>query len=50
MEHECESDTNCHLCTQCSHQRIDTGTGGFGNKRTRGDHLNLGIIEIGQNT
>ena len=26
------------------------GTGGLGNKRTSGDHLNYCIIEIGQNT
>ena len=26
------------------------GTGGFGNKRTNGDHPNEYIIEIGQNT
>ena len=33
-----------------SHQRIDKGTGGLGNKRTNGDHPNYCIIEIGQNT
>ena len=26
------------------------GTGGFGNKRTSGDHLNYSIVEIGKNT
>ena len=34
-----------------SHQRINKGTGGLGNKRTSGDHPNYCIIiEIGQNT
>ena len=28
---------------------IDTGTGGFGNKMTSGDHPNYSIIKIGQN-
>ena len=32
-----------------NHQRIDTGTGGLGNKRTNGDHTNYSIIKIGQN-
>ena len=30
--------------------KIDTGTGGFRNKRTSGDHPNYSIIKIGQNT
>ena len=29
---------------------IITGTGGFRNKKTSGDHLNYCIVEIGQNT
>ena len=33
-----------------SHQRIGTGTGRLGNKRTSGDHPNYRIVEIGQNT
>ena len=33
-----------------SHQRIGTGHGGLGNKRTSGDHPNNNIVEIGQNT
>ena len=33
-----------------SPQRIDTKTGGLGNKRMSGDHPNYCIIEIGQNT
>ena len=28
------SDTSCNLCAWHSHQRIDNGTGGLGNKRT----------------
>ena len=33
-----------------SHQRIGTGTGGLGNKRTNCDHPNDCIIKIDQNT
>ena len=33
-----------------SHQRIDKGTGGLGNKRSNGHHPNDSIIKIGQNT
>ena len=33
-----------------SHQRINEGTGGHGNKRTSEDHPNYYIIENGQNT
>ena len=29
---------------------LGSETGGLGNKRTRGDHPNYSIIEIGQNT
>ena len=38
------------MCARYSHQRICTGTGGLGNKRTSGDHPNYSIVEIGQNT
>ena len=48
MEHG--SDTNCNKWTRYSHQRIDKGTGGLGNKRTSGDHSNNSIIKICQNT
>ena len=30
--------------------RVDNETGGLGNKRTSGDHINNSIIKIGQNT
>ena len=50
MEYESDGDTNCNWCTQYSHQRISTGTGGLGNKRTRGDHPNYSIIKISLNT
>ena len=49
-KHESDGDTNCYWCARYSHQRIDTGTGGLGNRRTRGDHPNYSIVEIGQNT
>ena len=29
---------------------IDAGTGGLENQRTKGDHPNYNIVEIGQNT
>ena len=38
------------MCARYSHQRIGTGTGGLGKKRTSGDHPNYSIVEIGQNT
>ena len=50
MEHESDGDTNCNWYVWYSHQRIDEGTGGLGNKRTNGDHPNDSIIKIGQNT
>ena len=34
------SDSNCNWCPWYSQQRIGTGTGGLGNKRTSGDHPN----------
>ena len=45
--------SSCGFCSsrgplRYSHKRI--GTGGLGNKRTRGDHPNDSIIEIGQST
>ena len=50
MEHESDGDTSYNWCASYSHQRIDNGTGGLGNKRTSGDHLNDSIIKISQNT
>ena len=50
MEHKSDGDTSCNWCTRYSHQKIGTETGGLGNKRTSGDHLNYNIVEIGQNT
>ena len=44
------SDTSCNWHAWYCHQRIGTGTGGFGNKKTSGDHPNNSIVEIGQNT
>ena len=45
VEHESDVYTNCNWCFWYSHQRIGTGTGGLGNKRTHGDHPNYCIIE-----
>ena len=50
VEHESDSDPNCNWCSLYSHQRTGTRTGGYGNKKTSGDHLNYSIIEIDQNT
>ena len=50
MEHESDGDSNSNRCTWYPHKRIDTGTGGLGNKRTSGDHSNYCIFEIAQNT
>ena len=50
MEHESDGDTNCNWCSKYSHQRIGTGTGGHGNKRTSRDHSNYNIIKNSQNT
>ena len=50
MEHESDGGTSCNWCARYSHQRIGTGTGRLGNKRTNGHHPNYSIIEIGQNT
>ena len=49
MEHESDGDTNCNWCSCYIHQRIGTETGGFGNKRTSGNHPNYSIIKISQN-
>ena len=50
MKNESDGDIDCNWRARYSHERIDTGTGGLGNKRTNGDHPNNCIVEIGQNT
>ena len=50
MEHERDNYTKCNWCSWYSHQRIDIGTGGLGNKKISGDYPNYCIIEIDQNT
>ena len=50
VEHESDGDTNCNWCSWYSHQKIDTGTGGLGNKRTSRDHPNYNIIKISHHT
>ena len=50
MEHESDGDTSCNWYARYSHQRTDKGTGGFGNKRTCGDHPNDIIVKNDQNT
>ena len=45
MEHESDGDTNCNWRVRHNHKGIIiTGTGGFGNKRTIGDHPNYSIV------
>ena len=47
MERESDGDTNCNWRARYSQQRISTGIGGFGNKRTGEDHQNYSIVKIG---
>ena len=49
MKHENDGDTSCNWHARYTNQRIGTGTGGLGNKRTSGDDLNYRIVEIDQN-
>ena len=50
VKHESDGDINCNWCFWYSHQRIDSGTGGLGNKRTSREHPNYSFVEISQNT
>ena len=50
MEHEGDNYNNHDWCFWYSHQRFIKGTGGFGGRRTTGNHPNYNIIENGQNT
>ena len=50
MEHESDGDINCNWCARYSQQSIGTGTEGFGNITTSGDHSKDSIVEIGHNT
>ena len=50
MEHESDDDIICNWRNRYSNQSIDTGTGGFRNKGTSGDHLNYAIAETIQDT
>ena len=47
MEQETDSDTSCNWHARYIHQKIGTGTGGLGDKRMNGDHLNYSIGVIG---
>ena len=47
MKHESDGDRNSGCHARYSHERIGTGIGGLGNKKTSGDHPNYSIIEIG---
>ena len=44
MEHESNGDTNSNRRTRHGHQRIDIGTGGFGNKTSSGDHYAAALL------
>ena len=50
MGRKINGDTNCNQFARYNHQRIGAWTGGLGNKRSSGDHLDYSIVEIGQNT
>ena len=50
MKHKSDGAINCDRSTRYSHQRIDKGTRGRGNKRESRDHLDYSIVEIGWNT
>ena len=50
IEREGDGDNNCDWFARYVQQRIHSGIGGFGNKRTSANHLNYNIVEIGQNT
>ena len=50
MSYKRDGNSNCNWCARYSHQRIGTGTGGLGNKRTSGNHPNNSITKISQNT
>ena len=50
VEHESANYTNCNWYFWYSPRRIDTRTGGLGNKWTKEDHPNYSIIKFGQNT
>ena len=43
-------DTKCNWGVRYGHRRMVTGTGGFGNKRSSGDHPNYRIFKIRHNT
>ncbi len=47
MEHEGDGDTSCNWCTWNNTRKIGKRTE---NKRTSGDHTDIRIIKIGQNT
>ena len=49
-ENERDVYTICNCYSWYSHQRINKGTGGLGNKRTIRDNQNYCISEIDQNT
>ena len=44
VEYDSDGDTNCDWYAWYSHQRISTGTGGLGNKRTSGDHQTTALL------
>ena len=50
MEYESDGNTSCKWRVRYSHQRIGTGTGELGNKRTSRDYPNCSIVEISHNT
>ena len=49
-EYKSNGDTNCGWFTQYSHEEIDKGAGGFGNKSAIGNHPIDSIIKTRQNS
>ena len=48
MGHEGDGDTNCNWCAPNNPQIFVKVTGGHGNKKTSGDHLDSSVIKIGR--
>ena len=50
MEHEGDGDINCNRCTRNNSQMFGKRNRRLRNQKTRRNHLDYSIIEIGQNT
>ena len=50
MEHKSDGDISLNWSIWYNHRKIDTKTGGLGNKKKSRDHPNYSVAEISQNT